>query len=345
MGCLIAHEGPLAGRHISLKPSKPRVIAVQSKGDEAGELAITYADGVWHFDNRSDLPCSVNGAVVDSIELNHGDELRCGHSLFAVDLREDDAYLRSKSDPGLFLEHDDNPDEDEQRPPGRRFSASRTSQSSAPGNTSGLISSMSRVFKRRSGSRADVRRLEELEDERQKLLMRSGRRALEKQGGIGLPEGALAQLAQGHGLHLRQEYMAMPDLDRYRRDRRRLHHLDAEIDALRYQLGLEPQEDSSLVDFPEPMVHQWEREERAFAAMDEMGTNEVNVDLSDEEGDSAPGHAAVAGQEPLEPIDIEQPADAEENDNDPTERIELPERERRRPRNASRAGHTRHIRR
>ena len=88
MGCLQAHEGPLAGRTISLKPHKPRVISVSHKGKASGELCFEQRDGTWFFSNTSEIPSTVNGSHVVECELNHGDELRCGRNVFGVDLSQ-----------------------------------------------------------------------------------------------------------------------------------------------------------------------------------------------------------------------------------------------------------------
>jgi len=144
------------------RPWTPRLTALRRCAEHLAGAAFNsvlvnrYRDGrdgvAWHADDEPELGTDpIIGSVSlgatrrfqlrrrddpaerREIELHHGDELRCGKSLFAIDLSDTAAQeaaddRRRTSDAGIALEHDDADASEGNRPPGRRVSASRTSQ-------------------------------------------------------------------------------------------------------------------------------------------------------------------------------------------------------------------------
>ncbi|TVR12520.1 MAG: hypothetical protein EA401_08905 [Planctomycetota bacterium] len=178
----------------------------------------------------------------------------------------------------------------------RRISASSPATTSAPPPSSGggLIGKVTRVFRRRGGGgdgdQDERRRLQDLQARRDELLLAAGRNALTQQGGLGLPEGFLAQLSSHGKVALSLDQCDRSALKEWREWQRELAHLDAEVMAIRQALGEDEEEATSSSSRPKVTLRTeaQDMENRAFMASDALLTEDL--------GDY--GRDAAAGQEP-----------------------------------------------
>jgi hypothetical protein len=169
----------------------------------------------------------------------------------------------------------------------RRISASRlTAVEPAGSGREGLLSKVGRVFGRRDER---YQRLEELQAERLGRLAEAGRLALSPGLGLGLDEGMVAALLQGGTISLNASDCSTTGLEQWRALRKRLDLLDAEIAAMRRTLGLGPDPESTLQQSPTLRVDERRHQERAFAALDGLSTDEIGPVLG--AGAPAPGEA------------------------------------------------------
>ena len=154
----------------------------------------------------------------------------------------------------------------------RRISASRLAAVEPAASRQGLLSKMGNVFRR------DERqvRLEELERARADLLTEAGRHALGADGGMGLPEEAVSALLKGGTVTLSGGDLAAAGLERWRTQRQRMALLDAEIAALRRALGLGPDPEAHAQSSPTLRADQRVHQERAFATLDGMATDDLS---------------------------------------------------------------------
>lgn len=126
----------------------------------------------------------------------------------------------------------------------RRISASSISSIDAPptnaAGSGGIIGKVTRVFRRRASDddHNERDRLQELEDQRHDLLADAGRLSLSRWGGMGLPQDLLARLSRGESVVLGLADCSRPEIEAWRTRQRQLAHLDAEIAAIRQELGL-----------------------------------------------------------------------------------------------------------
>ena len=161
----------------------------------------------------------------------------------------------------------------------RRLSASRLAQVE-PANVGkpGLLSMVGSVF----SNREERRRLDTLDEERRGLIEQAGRLALSEHNGFGVPEHLMGALLKGVVVTLRIQDLTIQAVERWRALRQRVALIDAEIAALRATLGVGP--DPGIVNPPEPLrADRLERQNRTFAALDAVGTEdlageEANVD-------------------------------------------------------------------
>ncbi len=155
----------------------------------------------------------------------------------------------------------------------RRISASRlTAVEPAGSGREGLLSKVGRVFGRRDER---YQRLEELQAERLSRLAEAGRLALSPGLGLGLGEEMVCALLQGGSISLSAAHCSTTGLEQWRALRQRLDLLDAEIAAMRRMLGLGPDPESTLQQSPTLRVDERRHQERAFAALDGLSTDEI----------------------------------------------------------------------
>nr|MBA3938814.1 hypothetical protein [Planctomycetota bacterium] len=147
---------------------------------------------------------------------------------------------------------------------------------------SGLLRKVGKVFGRRDEREL---RLKVLERTRVDLLVEAGRLALRSGGGLGLPETALSTLMRGGQVTIHADDLNHAERERWRTQRQRLSRLDAEIAAVRLALGLGIDPDSSAMPAPPLRPDEKAHEERTFATLDGMGTDDLE------------GHAKAAAEE------------------------------------------------
>jgi hypothetical protein len=180
----------------------------------------------------------------------------------------------------------------------KQISASQSSSVPAGGNGS-LLKKVQSVF----SGRADRQHLDELQREREVLLMESGRHAL--LGDLfGLPESALAAILAGRQVTIAPGEVSRPTLEGWRAARDRLSLLDAEISALRKNLGLGPDLQSMPGGGMVLRDQDKAREDRTFAALDGMQTESLEVELPSSE--PAPASAKPAAQQAEQPKAVSQ---------------------------------------
>jgi hypothetical protein len=164
----------------------------------------------------------------------------------------------------------------------RRISASRLAAVEPAPARSGLLRKVGKVFGRRDEREL---RLKALERTRIELLVEAGRLALRSGGGLGLPETALSTLMRGGQVTIHADDLNHAERERWRTQRQRLSRLDAEIAAVRLALGLGIDPHSSAMPAPALRPDEKAHEERTFATLDGMGTDDLG------------GHAQAAAEE------------------------------------------------
>jgi hypothetical protein len=181
----------------------------------------------------------------------------------------------------------------------RRISASRLS-AVEPAQKQGLLSIVSKAFGRRDERH---QRLTELETARAELLAEAGRHALGAGGSLGLPEKAVSTLLAGGTVSLSANDLSQADLGRWRAQRQRMVLLDAEIAALRRALGLGSDLQLHVQSSPTARPDQKAMQNRAFATLDGLATDELPRDgatLPDDQQDAEPQKTTASGR--LRPV-------------------------------------------
>lgn len=306
---LEAVGGKSAGRTIPVVASRPRIFKVVKQGRDAGEVTVELVEGRCVVTNRSERPVLVNGKERDRAVLGHGDTVVIGKDTFGVvDSEPPTETLRASGyhptpaspDPGTggleVVEPDAKP-ASESDPQRRRKSISASMHSVVePEPKPNLLNRMSSVFSARS--RADRSREEELQRERTHLLEEAGRQVLAGHA-LGLPEQVFSDLLAGKAVTIRPEEVSRGALDRWRELTQRVALLDAEIAAVRRTLGLGP--DLGAVRLSAPMARNQLRkqEERAFATLDALTTQELGTD---------PPTAPTQAPQPAKPLPTAAPS-------------------------------------
>jgi hypothetical protein len=253
------------GKRLRLDPAQPLTLRVKRGDQPGGEIVVGLKDGAPFLDNRSTAICTVNGVEMAAARLAPDDLLQLGALRFTV---------VSVSDPLEVVEPTARTapapaqDSDRHRQQ-RRISASRMAAVDQPNQTSGLLKRVSVAF----SGRAEKQRLDQLEAERRTALIEAGRRSLGDGSALGIPGQMMNQLSRGQAVQLRAEDLA--GLTRWREDRQKLVRLDAEIAALRQALGMGADPDAVILAAPNLKSDERQKVERAFATMDEVGTQSL----------------------------------------------------------------------
>lgn len=269
-GMEFALEATADGRRLRIDPGEPVVLKVRRGDQPGGEIVVGMKDGRPFLDNRSSAVCLVNGTERAAALLSPGDSLQLGAMQFRlIGLAGDVEVVEPPTQPYTPAQPTPSTDSDRQRQQ-RRISASRmASVDSQPTGTSGLLKRVSAAFT----GRAEKQRLDQLEDERRAALLAAGRRSLADGSALGLPAQAMAALQRGQAVTLRPQ--DLEGLVRWREERQRLVRMDAEIAALRQALGLGSDPDAVVLTTPTLRSTEQARVERAFATMDEVGTQSI----------------------------------------------------------------------
>jgi hypothetical protein len=164
----------------------------------------------------------------------------------------------------------------------KRISASRLSAVEPDPHEKPAGGLLKRVSSMLGGGRADRARLEQLEHERQVLLVEAGRLSLGAGGGLGIADEALLPLLSGRPITLDPEkHLSWSVLDQWRSQRERLLVLDTEIAALRKALGLGPDPEATLRPAPALRPEMKEKIERAFHTLDGLATEDLGRTAED----------------------------------------------------------------
>lgn len=174
----------------------------------------------------------------------------------------------------------------------RSISASMHSVVEPPRKT--ILNRVSLVFSAKN--RTDRSREEGLQAERHQLLEEAGRQVLAAHA-LGLPDHAISDLLAGRTVTIRPEEISRAPLERWRELTERVALLDAEIAAVRQTLGMGPDLGSVRLTAPHGRVDLKQREERVFATLDALTTQELGPDP--DTGVPAPVAAMQAAPEPL----------------------------------------------
>ncbi len=197
------------------------------------------------------------------------------------------------------LEETASSDSDRQRK-SRRISASRLS-AVEPAQKQGLFNMVSKAFGRRDERH---QRLTELETARAELLAEAGRHALGAGGSLGLPEKTVSTLLAGGTVTVSANDLSQADLGRWRAQRQRMVLLDAEIAALRRGLGLGSDLQLHVQSSPTARPDQKAMQNRAFATLDGLSTDEIPRDgsasLPDDQQDAEVQKSSPSGR--LRPV-------------------------------------------
>ncbi|MEK7414326.1 MAG: hypothetical protein AAB263_13505 [Planctomycetota bacterium] len=298
-----ALEALADGKQLRIDPAQPLSLKVKRHNQPGGEILVGLKDGKLYLDNRSTATCMVNDVQKAAAALAQGDRLQLGTSAFmvvAIQAVTDVEVVEPRTgsgEPAKRAQPTPPPvpmtamyrtpaggtkvptptpaakpssDSDQLRNQ-RRISASRlTAVEPTSTQSSGLLKRMSAAFTGRN----ERQRLEQLEQERRAALIESGRRSLGDGGGFGLPPDAMSKLQNDEAVILTQADLA--GLSQWRTDRQRLVRLDAEIAALRQALFLGPDPDAVLLTTPTLRSDERVKTDRAFATMDEIGTQELS---------------------------------------------------------------------
>lgn len=155
----------------------------------------------------------------------------------------------------------------------RSISASMHSVVEPPRKT--ILNRVSSVFSAKT--RSERVREEDLQTERHQLLEEAGRQVLAAHA-LGLPDQAFSDLLAGRTVTIRPEEISRAPLERWRELTERVALLDAEIAAVRQTLGLGPDLGAVRLTAPHARDDLKQREERVFATLDALTTQELGPD-------------------------------------------------------------------
>lgn len=264
-------NGPMRDRNFQVR-SGGRALRLGITSDQhvSGSVLIFWQDEALRIANQTHLAVTCSGTTIASQatqELPDGARLVVGRLEFQVRILaevEPPAGSAAETEPLPVKERPKKTSRSEERP-ARRISASQP-VSAEPPRKSGLRNRLSLML------RPDHRRkqVDNLITERDRLLAWAGRRALEAQGGLGLPTGVVSRLAQGQQVELDGNALARPELERFLNAAKRLTQLDATLATLARELQLElPAQTETL-----PAEHQ-RIEDLAHELLDGVQTEEI----------------------------------------------------------------------
>ncbi|MFW5845450.1 MAG: hypothetical protein ACOCXJ_04405 [Planctomycetota bacterium] len=256
---LLCTKGSMTGREFGLADASAVRLSLQDAPAGQGALIIQEAGGTWTIANESQVPSQVNGVACQARELRHGDRIVYGPHEFeflhgsqpgerqAVEhLQLGAAELTPMEAAEVASRYRSEDGESavggacshagpRRRRNSRRLSASRRAVIFKSSGNTGLFQRVADAFRRKDDRREELLALER---ERDELLRHAGRLALERGGGIGLPQGFLSAVRAGQTVTLTPEQMVQTDLERWAATHERLHELDAAIMSMRSELGL-----------------------------------------------------------------------------------------------------------
>lgn len=224
-----------------------------------GAVVVFARQGTCLLDNRSRLKCLVNGVEVQQVAIHPGDRIEIGAEVYEVERSPD--HLDASCDDTRSS---------------RRVSASRIPAVNSDGRR-GFLHRVGRLLAARS-QRAG--RLKNLEEERNRLLREVGRCALRPDAGIGLPSSAIADLQARRTVTIRPQDVTEAHLEYWTSLRLRASFVDAEITALRNELGLGLDPDRLAEPLPALRADHQQQQERCFAMLDDHDTQQIPADIN-----------------------------------------------------------------
>ena len=290
------------GRMLPILVDRPRVFHIGGQDLDAGVVEVSLNEGMCMVKNSSLRPVLVNGEERQVATLADGDLLRIGMDEFRV-LRDAEEPVTCGFCQACCLPQESWSDGQEHlcaiclasgtipvvprssegievgaslapaQLPVRSISDRRRRVISATmpaqiASKPGLLTRLSGVFSQRHRRHREVA----LRQERRHLLEEIGRLALS--GSLfGLEEHQVVALQSGRGLNVPPNSQPRKSLERWRELRERVNLIDAEITAVRRQLGLGPDPETSLGRC-ELRAGVKGREERVYATLDAMETND-----------------------------------------------------------------------
>ena len=155
----------------------------------------------------------------------------------------------------------------------RSISASMHSVVEAPRKS--ILNRVSSVFNTKN--RSERTREEDLQAERHQVLEEAGRQVLAAHA-LGLPDHAFSDLLAGRTVTIKPEEISRAPMERWRELTERVALLDAEIAAVRQNLGLGPDLGAVRLTAPRARGDLKQQEERVFATLDALTTQELGPD-------------------------------------------------------------------
>ena len=309
---LEALDAAVATKPIAVQAGRPRVFKIVKRGHAAGTVTVELHGGQCIATNRSERPLLVNGKEQARCVLSDGDTVVIGKDSFRV--VDTAAGGGQEPDPNQITSYLPTPDLSpkshqalatrEETPPGARAPAAKVvsvpAHPPAPSSTSqpmphdgdsrrrrsisasmhsvvdqpkpGILNRVSSVFS--SKTRADRGREDELQRERHLLLEEVGRQVLSGQA-LGIPDAVFADLLAGRPVTIQPDDVPRVALERWRELTQRVALLDAEIAALRRNLGLGA--DLGAVSLTSPSARNVlkQREDKVFESLDSLATQDL----------------------------------------------------------------------
>jgi hypothetical protein len=250
-------------------PGRPAVITVRHGSDTDGRISMACDGEALRITNHSRMRLLVNDAETTDAVIRPGDRVVVGRMLMTViEISAEDAgtavVAASAPEPPGPAPIPSSAVSDRQR---KRISASKLA--ALDPKPAGFMKRMTSAIT----NRADAKRLEELDAERNELLREAGRLSLSDR--LGLSPRAVAAVIAGAQVHLGPADVNRAVLDRWRQLRTRVVELDTEISAIRQGLGLGP-DPGTVLALPQGPRARQAVQERTFETMDRTETEELS---------------------------------------------------------------------
>ncbi|NRA38115.1 MAG: hypothetical protein HRU15_08250 [Planctomycetes bacterium] len=275
MAKFICIDGPLSGKSVTVEQGKTSNIGFGD--DSAAPVELKFAAEGWCLQSTEDI--CINGNGERDYILKSGDEICYNENTYVF---ESDEIVSLELDENISSETDfESIDMDEEsasgRRRGRRISATHDAVIHSPAQQKkGILDRVGNVLRRKDEK---VEKLQELEEQRQNILLQAGRFVLEYQGGLGLPPNFMMRLFKGESVTAEPHQLVRVELEQFRKMRDRLIYLDSAINACRESLGLEHEDCKPIYDLHLNKDVENE-EELAYEAMDDMATIENEHDIA-----------------------------------------------------------------
>lgn len=244
-------------RRLVVRDGSALEIHTDALDPSSGLVVVSMRQGQCRLDNRSRVRCLVNGVPVQQVAIKPGDRVEIGSEVYEVEQAPADVV-----DPC-------------QARGSRRISAARLPAVNGDGR-SGFLRRVGRMLAAR-GQRAG--RLRALEEERDQVLRDAGRCSLRPDAGLGLSEAVVNALHGRREVTIQARDINAVHMERWSRLRQQAAFLDAEIAALRTELGLGPDPDRLADPSPTLRADHQQQQDRCFATLDDHDTQQLPADV------------------------------------------------------------------